>query len=114
MTFGVSLTAELRGSDTTGITDDDGTRPTGDPGNPADYDVEETVIHDLPARRSFALLFYREGEAAYFHSVALRPGGSTLVWVEEDGNCMYLLTGGMTRQALLDTVESMYRSERSE
>ena len=39
---------------------------------------------------------------------------AALVWVDEDSNCMYLLTGGLSRQALLDTAESMYESERSE
>lgn len=124
LTGGVSLTAELRGPDTAGITLADGTRPTGGPGEPTDYDAKETTVHglparyyafpdDLPARRSCVLLFYREGEAANFHSVALQPGGAALVWVDESGGCMYLLTGGAARQTLADAAESMYQDERS-
>lgn len=125
LTGGVSLTAELRGPDTAGLTYADGTRPTGKPGVPADYDAEGAAVHGLPARyytfppdlpagQTFTLLFYREGESVNFHAVSLSPGASALIWVDEDSNCMYLLTGGLSRQALLDTAESMYPStERS-
>lgn len=125
LTGGVSLTAELRGPDTAGLTYADGTRPTGSPGAPVDYDAEKTAVHGLPARyytfppdlpagQTFTLLFYREGESVNFHAVSLSPGASALIWVDEDSNCMYLLTGGLSRQALLDTAESMYpTTERS-
>lgn len=124
LTGGAPLTVELRGPDTAGLTYADGTRPTGKPGAPADYTAEETAVHGLPARyytfpaglpanRPFSLLVYREGETANFHAVSLSPGAAALVWVDEDSNCMYLLTGGFSRQALLDTAESMYESERS-
>ena len=51
---------------------------------------------------------------APFHYVAVPAGASALVWVDEQANCFFLLTGGETQSELLSMAESVYRSERSE
>ena len=60
------------------------------------------------------LWFYRGEDMAPFHYVAVPAGASALVWVDEQANCFFLLTGGETQSELLSMAESVYRSERSE
>lgn len=130
MTGSAQIRAELRDGSTGGIYNTEtGQRPMGEEGMPEGYDAAPVTVHGIsaqlyrfapagqsasPARRGYGLWFYRGEDMAPFHYVAVPAGASALVWVDEQANCFFLLTGGETQSELLSMAESVYRSERSE
>lgn len=130
LTGSAQIRAELRDGSTGGIYNTEtGQRPMGEEGTPEGYDAAPVTVHGIsaqlyrfapagqsasPARRGYGLWFYRGEDMAPFHYVAVPAGASALVWVDEQANCFFLLTGGETQSELLSMAESVYRSERSE
>lgn len=130
LTGSAQIRAELRDGSTGGIYNTEtGQRPMGEEGMPEGYDAAPVTVHGIsaqlyrfapagqsasPARRGYGLWFYRGEDTAPFHYVAVPAGASALVWVDEQANCFFLLTGGETQSELLSMAESVYRSERSE
>ena len=130
LTGSAQIRAELRDGNTGGIYNTEtGQRPMGEEGMPEGYDAAPVTVHGIsaqlyrfapagqsasPARRGYGLWFYRGEDTAPFHYVAVPAGASALVWVDEQANCFFLLTGGETQSELLSMAESVYRSERSE
>lgn len=130
LTGSAQIRAELRDGSTGGIYNTEtGQRPMGEEGMPEGYDAAPVTVHGIsaqmyrfapagqsasPARRGYGLWFYRGEDMAPFHYVAVPAGASALVWVDEQANCFFLLTGGETQSELLSMAESVYRSERSE
>ena len=130
MTGSAQIRAELRDGSTGGIYNTEtGQRPMGEEGMPEGYDAAPVTVHGIsaqlyrfapagqsasPAHRGYGLWFYRGEDMAPFHYVAVPAGASALVWVDEQANCFFLLTGGETQSELLSMAESVYRSERSE
>lgn len=130
LTGSAQIRAELRDGSTGGIYNTEtGQRPMGEEGTPEGYDAAPVTVHGIsaqlyrfapagqsasPARRGYGLWFYRGEDTAPFHYVAVSAGASALVWVDEQANCFFLLTGGETQSELLSMAESVYRSERSE
>ena len=130
MTGDEPISVELRSSSTGGLSSTEtGQRPMGEEGMPEGYDAAPVTVHGIsaqlyrfapagqsasPARRGYGLWFYRGEDMAPFHYVAVPAGASALVWVDEQANCFFLLTGGETQSELLSMAESVYRSERSE
>lgn len=130
LTGSAQIRAELRDGNTGGIYNTEtGQRPMGEEGTPEGYDAAPVTVHGIsaqlyrfapagqsasPARRGYGLWFYRGEDTAPFHYVAVPAGASALVWVDEQANCFFLLTGGETQSELLSMAESVYRSERSE
>ena len=129
MTGGAPNSVELRSSATGGLSSTEtGRRPLGGTGEPEDYAAEDVTVHGLSARlyrilpaksaepqaqRGCGLWFYRGDDPVHFHHVSIPEGASALVWMDEQANCLFLLTGGASRQELLSMAESMYESERS-
>lgn len=130
LTGSAQIRAELRDGSTGGIYNTEtGQRPMGEEGMPEGYDAAPVTVHGIsaqlyrfapagqsasPARRGYGLWFYRGEDMAPFHYVAVPAGATALVWVDEQANCFFLLTGGETQSELLSMAESVYRSERSE
>lgn len=130
LTGSAQIRAELRDGNTGGIYNTEtGQRPMGEEGMPEGYDAAPVTVHGIsaqlyrfapagqsasPAHRGYGLWFYRGEDTAPFHYVAVPAGASALVWVDEQANCFFLLTGGETQSELLSMAESVYRSERSE
>lgn len=130
MTGDEPISVELRSSSTGGLSSTEtGQRPTGGAGEPEDYETENVTVHGLSARlyrilpaegtspqvqHGCGLWFYRGSDPVHFHQVSIPEGSSALVWVDEQANCFFLLTGGETQSELLSMAESAYRSERSE
>ena len=130
LTGSAQIRAELRDGSTGGIYNTEtGQRPMGEEGMPEGYDAAPVTVHGIsaqlyrfapagqsasPAHRGYGLWFYRGEDMAPFHYVAVPAGASALVWVDEQANCFFLLTGGETQSELLSMAESVYRSERSE
>ena len=130
LTGSAQIRAELRDGSTGGIYNTEtGQRPMGEEGMPEGYDAAPVTVHGIsaqlyrfapagqsasPARRGYGLWFYRGEDTAPFHYVAVPAGASALVWVDEQANCFFLLTGGETQSELLSMAESVYRSERIE
>ena len=130
LTGSAQIRAELRDGSTGGIYNTEtGQRPMGEEGMPEGYDAAPVTVHGIsaqlyrfapagqsasPARRGYGLWFYRGEDMAPFHYVAVPAGATALVWVDEQANCFFLLTGGETQSELLSMAEGVYRSERSE
>lgn len=130
MTGDEPISVELRSSSTGGLSSTEtGQRPTGGAGEPEDYETENVTVHGLSARlyrilpaegtapqvqHGCGLWFYRGSDPVHFHQVSIPEGAAALVWVDEQANCFFLLTGGETQSELLSMAESVYRSERSE
>lgn len=130
MTGDEPISVELRSSSTGGLfSTETGQRPTGGAGEPEDYETENVTVHGLSAQlyrilpaegtspqvqHGCGLWFYRGSDPVHFHQVSIPEGASALVWVDEQANCFFLLTGGETQSELLSMAESVYRSERSE
>lgn len=130
MTGDEPISVELRSSSTGGLSSTEtGQRPTGGAGEPEDYETENVTVHGLSAQlyrilpaegtspqvqHGCGLWFYRGSDPVHFHQVSIPEGSSALVWVDEQANCFFLLTGGETQSELLSMAESAYRSERSE
>lgn len=130
MTGDEPISVELRSSSTGGLfSTETGQRPTGGAGEPEDYETENVTVHGLSARlyrmlpaegaspqvqHGCGLWFYRGSDPVHFHQVSIPEGAAALVWVDEQANCFFLLTGGETQSELLSMAESAYRSERSE
>lgn len=130
MTGDEPISVELRSSSTGGLSSTEtGQRPTGGAGEPEDYETENVTVHGLSARlyrilpaegtspqvqHGCGLWFYRGSDPVHFHQVSIPEGAAALVWVDEQANCFFLLTGGETQSELLSMAESAYRSERSE
>lgn len=130
MTGDEPISVELRSSSIGGLSSTEtGQRPTGGAGEPEDYETENVTVHGLSARlyrilpaegtspqvqHGCGLWFYRGSDPVHFHQVSIPEGSSALVWVDEQANCFFLLTGGETQSELLSMAESAYRSERSE
>lgn len=130
LTGSAQIRAELRDGSTGGIYNTEtGQRPMGGEGTPEGYDAESVTVHGISARlyrfapagqsepfarRGYGLWFYRGEDTAPFHYVAVPAGASALIWVDEQANCLFLLTGGETQSKLLSLAESVYQSERSE
>lgn len=130
MTGDEPISVELRSNSTGGLSSTEtGQRPMGEEGMPEGYDAAPVTVHGIsaqlyrfapagqsasPAHRGYGLWFYRGEDMAPFHYVAVPAGASALVWVDEQANCFFLLTGGETQSELLSMAESVYRSERSE
>lgn len=130
MTGDEPISVELRSSSTGGLfSTETGQRPTGGAGEPEDYETENVTVHGLSAQlyrilpaegtspqvqHGCGLWFYRGSDPVHFHQVSIPEGSSALVWVDEQANCFFLLTGGETQSELLSMAESAYRSERSE
>ena len=129
MTGDEPISVELRSISTGGLSSTEtGQRPTGGAGEPEDYETENVTVHGLSARlyrilpaegtspqvqHGCGLWFYRGSDPVHFHQVSIPEGSSALVWVDERANCLFLLIGGQSRQALVSVAESMYESERS-
>ena len=130
MTGDEPISVELRSNSTGGLSSTEtGQRPTGGAGEPEDYETENVTVHGLSARlyrmlpaegaspqvqHGCGLWFYRGSDPVHFHQVSIPEGAAALVWVDEQANCFFLLTGGETQSELLSMAESVYRSERSE
>lgn len=130
MTGDEPISVELRSSSTGGLfSTETGQRPTGGAGEPEDYETENVTVHGLSAQlyrilpaegtspqvqHGCGLWFYRGSDPVHFHQVSIPEGAAALVWVDEQANCFFLLTGGETQSELLSMAESVYRSERSE
>lgn len=130
MTGDEPISVELRSSSTGGLfSTETGQRPTGGAGEPEDYETENVTVHGLSAQlyrilpaegtspqvqHGCGLWFYRGSAPVHFHQVSIPEGAAALVWVDEQANCFFLLTGGETQSELLSMAESVYRSERSE
>ncbi len=129
LTGSARISVELRDGSTGGIySTETGRRPMGEEGSPQGYDMEQMTVHGMSAqlycfaaaeqsvplaRRGYGMWFYRGEDTSPFHYVAIPAGASALVWVDEEVNCLFLITGGETRQELLTMAESVYESERS-
>ena len=112
---GEGRTLEIRAS---GVTD-----LTGQPADalPEELTPEKTAVHGLTAhfyrfpentarygQAGYLLAFYEDGIPRY--SMTLPELSTALVWIDEDTGSVFLLTGGLNKDILVQIADSMYET----
>lgn len=112
---GEGRTLEIRAS---GVTD-----LTGQPADalPEDLTPEKTAVHGLTAhfyrfpentarygQEGYLLAFYEDGMPRY--SMMLPELSTALVWIDEDAGSVFLLTGSLNKDVLVQIADSIYEN----
>lgn len=112
---GEGRTLEIRAS---GVTD-----LTGQPADalPEDLTPEKTAVHGLTAhfyrfpentarygQAGYLLAFYEDGTPRY--SMTLPELSTALVWIDEDAGSVFLLTGSLNKDVLVQIADSIYEN----
>lgn len=112
---GEGRTLEIRAS---GVTD-----LTGQPTDalPEELTPEKTAVHGLTAhfyrfpentarygQAGYLLAFYEDGIPRY--SMTLPEFSTALVWIDEDTGSVFLLTGGLNKDILVQIADSIYKN----